>query len=242
MPMTTTHSRTLDKPRSRLHALFAVTAAATVLAVASSPALAVEPFTADYQASYMGMQANGKMTLAPAGDDRWRYSLDISNSLASLSQSTVFEEHNGHWRPISSKDSSNVLVKKSDKHAKYDWSKGVASWSGDVKPDRAGPIKLKAGDMDALLINLAIVRDVEAGKPLRYRMVDDGRVKQLSYSVAGQESITVGGKSHQATKVVSTDGDKQTIAWIVDGMPVPARILQREEGKDAMDLRVQAVR
>src|SRR3546814_614196 len=146
MPMTTTHACTLDKPRSRLHALFAVTAATTVLAVASSPALAVEPFTADYQASYMGMQADGKMTLAPAGDDRWRYSLNISNALASLSQSTVFEEHNGQWRPISSKDSSNVLVKKSDKRAEYDWSKGVASWSGDVKADRAGPVKLKPGD------------------------------------------------------------------------------------------------
>ena len=216
--------------------------AAAVALCFAAPALAVEPFTADYQASYMGMQANGKMTLESAGQDRWRYSLNIKNSLADLSQSTVFEVRDGQWRPLSSTDSSQVLVKKQDKNATYNWSSGVASWTGDVKPDRAGPIKLKAGDMDALLINLAIVRDVEAGKPLRYRMVDDGRVKQLSYSVAGKESITVGGKSHQATKVVSTDGDKQTIAWIVDGMPVPARILQREEGKDAMDLRVQAVR
>ncbi|GAB2624655.1 DUF3108 domain-containing protein [Novilysobacter erysipheiresistens] len=241
MPMTTTHARTLDKPRSRLHALFAVTAAATVLAVASAPALAVEPFTADYQASYMGMQANGQMTLAPAGDDRWRYSLNISNALASLSQSTVFEEHNGHWRPISSKDSSNVLVKKSDKRAEYDWSKGVASWSGDVKADRAGPVKLKPGDMDALLINLALVRDLEAGKPLHYRMVDNGRVKQMNYKVAGKEQISVGGEHKQATKLVNTDGDKQTIAWVVDGMPVPARILQRKDGEDAIDLQVKAV-
>ena len=241
MPMTTTHARTLDKPRSRLHALIAATAAATVLAVASLPAQAVEPFTADYQASYMGMQANDKMTLAPAGDDRWRYSLDISNSLASLSQSTVFEENGGQWRPVSSKDSSNVLVKKSDKNATYDWSRGVASWSGDVKADRAGPVKLKAGDLDALMINLALVRDLEAGRPLDYRMVDNGRVKQMSYKVAGKEKISVGGEQKQATKLVNTDGDKQTIAWVVDGMPVPARILQREDGEDAIDLRVKSV-
>ena len=58
---------------------------------------AVEPFSANYQASYMGMQANGKMTLESAGQNRWRYSLSIKNSLADLSQSTVFEVRDGQW-------------------------------------------------------------------------------------------------------------------------------------------------
>lgn len=212
------------------------------LAVASAPALAVKPFTADYQASYMGMQATGKMTLAAAGENRWRYNLSIANSLANLSQTTVFEERGGQWRPLSGTDSSKVLVKKSSKNASYDWSSGVATWNGDVKADRSGPVKLQAGDLDALLVNLALVRDVHAGKPLRYRMVDDGRVRQMNYTVAGKETITVDGKPQQATKVVSAGGEKQTIVWVVDGMPVPARILQREGGKDSIDLRVQSVR
>lgn len=224
--------------RSALRGLFV----AAALLLASAPALAIDAFTADYQASYMGMQANGKMTLAPAGGDRWRYTLDISNSLANLRQSTVFEDHNGVWRPLSSEDVSQVLVKKTAKTASYDWEQAVASWSGDVKADRSGPIKLKAGDMDALLINLALVRDFKAGKPMSYRLVDDGRVKQLSYKTAGKEQISVGGEQREATKVVNTDGDKQTIAWLVDGMPIPARILQRKDGKDAIDLRVKSVR
>lgn len=217
-------------------------AVVAVLASAAAPAMSVEPFTADYEASYMGMQAKGKMSLTAIDGDRWRYSLDIQNSLASLSQVTEFEEHNGTWRPLTGKDSSKVLVKNSDKIARYDWGKGVASWTGDVKADRAGPIRLKAGDMDALLINLALVRDLAAGKPLKYRLVDNGRTKQLHYVVAGKEQITVGGKPQQATKLVSSDGDKQTIAWVVEGFPVPARILQREDGKDAMDLKVRALR
>ncbi len=110
-----------------------------------------------------------------------------------------------------------------------------------MKPERSKPIKLQAGDMDALLINLALVRDLAAGKPLKYRMVDDGRVKQLSYKVSGTETITVDGKQVEATKVVNTDGDKQTIAWLVEGMPIPARILQRKGGKDDIDLRVKSV-
>lgn len=223
---------------SKLRGLLVVAA----LAIASAPALAVTPFTADYQASYMGMQGNGRMTLASAGGNRWRYTLSVKNQLADLNQSTVFEENGGQWRPLSGTDSTQILVKKSNKSANYDWSRGVASWTGDVKPERAGPIKLQAGDLDALMINLALVRDLAAGKPLKYRMVEDGRVKQLNYTVAGKEQINVGGKPRQATKVMNTDGDKQTIAWVVEGMPVPARILQRKKGEDAIDLLVQAVR
>ena len=58
--------------------------AAAALTVASLPAMALEPFKADYLASYMGMQAEGRMTLAPQGDDRWKYSLSIRNQLAEI--------------------------------------------------------------------------------------------------------------------------------------------------------------
>ncbi len=217
--------------------------AATVVLAGAMPAHAgdVKPFTADYQASYMGVQGVGRMVLAQAGANRWRYSLDIGGSMANLNQTTVFEDANGVWRPLSNSDSSELLVKRKQKQATYDWSRGEARWSGDVKPERAGPVKLQNGDLDAMLVNLAIARDLAAGKPLRYRMVDDGRVKQLNYQVAGKETITIGGKARQATKVTRVDGDKQEVLWLVEGMPVPARILRRKDGQDEMDLRLRAL-
>lgn len=201
----------------------------------------IKPFTAEYRASYMGMEGNGRMVLAPAGANRWRYSLDIDGTMASLNQTTVFEAHEGHWRPVSNSDSSEVLVKRKQKKATYDWAKGEARWSGDVKAERAGPIKLQRGDLDAMLVNLAITRDVAAGKPLRYRLVDDGRVKQLDYRIAGKETITVGGKPMPATKVTRTDGDKQEVLWVVADLPVPARILRRKGGADEMDLQLTSL-
>jgi hypothetical protein len=216
--------------------------AAALLAIASAPALAVKPFTADYSANYMGLQGNGTMTLAASGSDRWTYTLNIRSSLAQVTQSTVFEDHDGQWRPLSGNDSSVLLVRKKNKSASYDWGRGEARWSGDVKADRSGPVKLHAGDLDAMLVNLAIPRDLAAGKPLSYRMVDDGRAKALSYQVAGKEIVTDGGKAQQATKVSRSDGNKQTIVWVVDGLPVPARILQRKDGKDEVDLRLNSVR
>jgi hypothetical protein len=148
----------------------------------------------------------------------------------------------GRWRPLSGTDQSVVLIKKVQKQAQFDWSKGVATWTGDVKADRAGPVPLQPGDLDAMLINLAITRDVAAGKPLRYRMVDDGRAKELVYTVAGKEPITIDGKPRQATTLVRTDGNKQTLVWIVAGLPSPARILQRKDGEDEMDLQFKGMR
>lgn len=216
--------------------------AAAGLALASLPALAIQPFQANYQANYMGMQANGTMTLAAAGANQWRYTLTIQNQLATLSQSTVFDEQNGQLRPLSSNDKSALLVKKRNVQANYDWNSHQATWSGDIKPDRRGPVVLQPGDMDALLINLAIARDLAAGKPLNYRMVDEGRIKPMTYKVVGKENVTVNGKPQQATKVSRSDGDKELIAWIVPDLPVPARLLQREKGQDSLDLTIQSLR
>ncbi len=240
--------RAMRKPRPGLRssALFA----ASLLAITAAPAFAVRPFTADYQVYFEGSpQGEGRMTLVPSGGNRWTYSLIIKGTSgmaavagADIAQTTVFEDNAGQWRPLSGSDSSKMLFKKTSKQAAYDWSRGVATWSGDVKADKAGPVRLKAGDLDAMLVYLALARDVAADKSLAYRLVDDGRVKQLNYVVAGKESVEIAGKSRQATKVVRTDGGKQMIAWLVDGLPVPARILQRKNGRDEMDLRIRSVR
>lgn len=218
--------------------------AATLIALAlpSLPALAIEPFTADYQASYMGLQANGTMSVVAQGNNRWRYSLNIRNQVANLSQNTVFDEKDGRYRPLSGSDHSLMLIKKKNVDATYDWDKREATWSGDIKPDRAGPVSLQAGDMDGLLMNLALAHDVAAGKPLNYRLVEDGRAKPMSYQIAGKESVTVEGKLREATKVIRGDGKRQIVAWVVPGIPVPVRIVQRENGADTLDLTIKSLR
>ena len=242
--MTMTNSATPIRRRARklgLRAAACLALCVALPAVAAQPAT-LKPFTATYQANYMGLRGTGTMVLAPAGGDRWKYSLDIDSAIAQLSQNTVFEAAGGQWKPLTNSDSSMLLIKKSSKQATYDWKQKEARWSGDVKADRAGPVPLHSGDLDAMLINLAIPRDVTAGKPLDYRMVDDGRAKQLNYEVAGKDTIQVAGKPQPATKVSRTDGRRQTVLWVVEGLPVPARILQRKDGKDEMDLQLKSVR
>lgn len=222
--------------------------AGLALAATALPAVAIEPFNADYRANYMGIDATAKMSLASAGNDRWEYRIDIGGMGAELRQSTVFESDGGEWRPVKSVDSQRgtsglaaMLVKNRTVTADYDWARGEARWTGDVKDDRAGPVKLRDGDLDGMLMNLVLVRDVAAGKPLDYRLVEDGRIRRQQFQIAGEETIEVGGRSHQAKRVVRRDGKREIIAWVVEGLPVPARILQRRDGKDHIDLRLTRV-
>jgi hypothetical protein len=210
-------------------------------AVQAAPAR-LKPFTATYEVSYMGLGGTGTMTLASAGGDRWNYGLEIDSAMATLSQRTQFAANGGKWRPLSNHDSSSLLVRKTSRDASYDWDSREARWSGDVKADRAGPVELHDGDLDAMLLNLAIPRDLAAGKPLAYRMVDNGLARNLRYDIVGKDSVEVGGKAQPATKVMRSDGDKQQVIWVVEGLPVPARILQRRDGRDEMDLKLRSIR
>ena len=118
-----------------------------------------------------------------------------------------------------------------------------ARWTGDVKPQRAGPVAMQVGDMDALLVNLALVRDVGFGRTsMNYRLLENGKAKPMAYRVAGREKITVGGRALDTTKVVQSAGGKQTTAWIAAGVPAPVRIVQREDGSEVFRLQLTSWR
>lgn len=215
-------------------------AAVAALAAASFPALALQPFSAQYQANYMGMSANAQMQLAAAGGNRWAYSLNIRSNVGEYLRSTTFDESDGRLRPLNHSEKTSVLVKRKSSQATYDWNARQATWTGDVKPDRAGPVPLQAGDTNALLVDLQLVQDINAGKPLSYRSVDGGRAKAMKFVVNGKEKIQVAGQPRDATKATYSNEDKQIVVWVVNGIPVPARILQREDGQDSIDLRLSS--
>ena len=221
------------------------------LAATALPVAALEPFVASYEAWYEG-KAAGTATMQvvhrDGGDDRWRVDLGIRGNRGfagmvglNLEQSTVFDEIEGRYRPLSQSTVRKAAVVFNRKTTgTYDWTARTAQWSGDVKASRREPVPLQDGDMSGLLINLAAVRDAEPGKSLQYRFVDGGRVRDHQYRVAQQtEPVTVGELSYEAMRVERTNGgNDETIFWIADGVPTPVRILQRENGEDGIDLRL----
>ncbi|WAC63204.1 DUF3108 domain-containing protein [Pseudoxanthomonas sp. SL93] len=226
----------IRKPRLTMLALLAWT---SVLAL---PAHALKPFSAEYAASYKGISAGGSMTLTRQGN-RWTYAMGIRNAAANLSQATVFEDAAGRYRPVGGSDRSTYLMKTRSIITHYNWKALQARWSGDVKPHRAGPIPLRPGDMDALLVNLALVRDVGAGRnAVSYRLVENGRAKPLSYRVVGREKLVVAGRTLDTSRAVQVAGDKQTTVWVAAGVPTPVRIVQREGGSETFRLQLTSWR
>ena len=212
-------------------------------------ARALQPFVASYEAWYEGMPA-GTATMRLVRDDqasRWRVDLGIrgNRGLAgivglNLEQSTVFDVANDIYRPLSQSTVRKALLFDRRITGTYDWRSNTAQWTGDIKKERRAPAAIRYGDMSGLLINLAVIRDAEPGKVLDYRFVDGGRVRDHAYRVADQtEPVTVSELRYEAMRVERTNGgNDETIFWIADGVPTPVRILQRENGEDAVDLRL----
>lgn len=220
-----------------------------MLALAAAPALALEPFVASYQAYRDGKLAgSATMKVARLDGDRWQIDLGVRGTrgfarLARLNieQSTVFDVADGdRYRPATQATVQSALFGGKRMVGLYDWQAGSAQWQGDIKKERRAPLPLQDGDMSALLMNLAVIRDAAPDRRLDYRVVDNGRVRRYEYAVAAQtEIIEVEGLSYDAMRVVRTNGgDDEQIFWVAAGIPTPVRILQREKGQDAIDLRL----
>ncbi len=213
----------------------------------------LSPFEARYEARYEGRLAgNATMRLVDGGTargqgTRWRMDLDIEGDRGlvglvrlNIDQSTVFEAHEDVYVPLSQSSVRKALLFGRTTVGTYDWAARTARWTGDIDRERRAPVPLRDGDLSGLLINLAIMRDAAPGRALHYRFVDGGRARQHEYAVAAEtENIAVGDMHYEALRVSRTNGgNDETIVWVADGVPTPVRILQRENGSDAIDLRL----
>ena len=218
-------------------------------AVAPQPqARALAPFSARYEV-FRGGNPMGDATMQVVKLDaaRWRVDLSIRASRGllrlaglNLQQSTLFAVDGATYRPLSQSTVRRALFGSRQTTGVYDWAAHKAQWQGDVKKTRRAAVALRDGDMSGLLINLAVLRDAQPGANLHYRFVDDGRVREHQYVVASQrESQSVEDIGYDAMRVSRMHaGGDETILWVVEGVPTPIRILQREGGADALDLRL----
>jgi hypothetical protein len=211
-----------------------------------APALA--PFVASYEAHYHGKPAgSANLQLVRERTPQWRVDLGIEGHRGmagvlglNVQQSTAFDVLGDIYRPLGQSTVRKGLFLGRKTVGTYDWSAGSARWQGDIKKRHRQPVALQPGDMSGLLINLAIIRDARPGAVLRYRFVEGGRVRDHVYQVASvPETIAVGELSYSTLRVArSNGGNDDTIVWVAEGVPTPVRILQREDGEDAVDLRL----
>ncbi|GAB3103911.1 DUF3108 domain-containing protein [Lysobacter terrae] len=221
----------------------------TAVVAGAAGARPLEPFIAQYQVFKDGrVLGDAVMQVIKNDGRRWRVDLNIRGTeglvgLAGIAaqQSTVFDiAAGGQYRPLAQSTLRKIVFTKKQTVGVYDWRSHQARWTGDVKESRRAPVPLQDGDQSGLLINLAVVRDAQPGQSMHYRFVDDGRVRDHRYDVSTQlEDVKVGELDYSAMKVARAHGgNEETVIWVVDGVPTPVRILQRENGEDKYDLRL----
>ena len=211
------------------------------------PAEALQPFRATYQVFHAGRElGEATMQLVHVDGVRWRIDLSMRGSGLmrltglNLQQSTVFDTNGRDYRPLTQSTVKRAFLSSRKTIGVYDWNHRTAQWTGDVRKGHGGPVNLQDGDMSGLLIDLAVIRDAAPGSALRYRFVDDGRVREHQWVVApATENISVGELSYDAMRANRIqDGGDDTLIWVAMGVPTPIRILQREDGSDSTDLRL----
>lgn len=204
------------------------------------------PFRATYSVVRNGSPAGvASMQVVDLGSGRWRLDLGIrgTQGLAGLAglnlqQSTVFERVGDAFRPLSQATVKNLLMRSKRITGSYDWARDNAHWTGDISSKRRAPVALQAGDMNALLVNLAVVRDADAGRPLQYRVVDNGRARLQTFTTStAKETVTVGDLSYDAWHVSRTNaGNDGMDAWVSDNVPTPVRIVQKDSDTGTLEL------
>jgi Protein of unknown function (DUF3108) len=222
--------------------------------LAEDIAPALQPFVARYEAHYHAKPAgDATLKVVRLGPPQWRVDLGIDGRRGmagilglNVQQSTVFDvsenDAGSTYRPLSQSTVRKGLVLGRTATGIYDWTHASAQWRGDLKKRHRAPVALRTGDMSGLLINLAIVRDARPGAILRYRFVESGRVRDHIYQTStAPETVVMGELRYSALRVARINGgNDETVVWVVAGVPTPIRILQREDGEDAVDLRLVA--
>ena len=228
-----------------LAAMFACTGA---VAQALPADHALVPFNARYAVFRDGKPlGDASLQLVALDAPRWRVDLHIEATRGlmglaglDLQQSTLFDVDGAEYRPLSQSTVRKALFGKRKATGVYDWRKGAARWTGDVKKTRRNAVPLRAGDMSGLLINLAVLRDASPGATLHYRFVDEGRARDQLYQVAAlREPQQVDDLSYAALRVDRVrSGDETTTFWVVEAVPTPIRILQRDDDGETLELRL----
>lgn len=207
---------------------------------ATAPALAdaidLKPFKATYTAEWKGMTAGTTvLELRGAGPDQYAYS-STSNARGvfrmafseTLTQTSTFRLQDGEVRPISFRG-----VDEKDREIRLDFDWNARRVTGVAK-ERAVDLPLSDGAQDAMSLQIAMLRNVAAGKaPPTVSLIDSDKLKDYELRLEGNARIeTALGELDTVIYTTKRAGtDRMTRTWVAPALgylPVKA---ERIRGK-----------
>ncbi len=97
------------------------------------------------------------------------------------------------------------------------------------------------GTIDPALMELRLMDDLSANRPLSYRITEKGKLKQYQFRRLGQETLNLPAGKYNCEKiqVIHDGGERSTTVWLAPELNyVPAQIRHNEKG-DIIETRLK---
>ncbi|MFP3514597.1 DUF3108 domain-containing protein [Pseudomonas sp. SIMBA_077] len=212
--------------------------ALSLLAVPAVQAAELHPFQASYTADWkqLPMSGSAERSLVKNDNGNWTLNFKASMMIASLTESSTFDFKNDSLIPKSYSFERGGLGKSKNVSLDFDWKTNVVTGTDNKDPVS---VKLLSGMLDKSTYQLALQRDVAAGKQnMNYLVVDGDDVDTYDFRVMGSEVVDTKAGKVDAIKVERvrdpTQNKRITEMWFAknwDGLLVKLRQVEKD-GKE----------
>lgn len=214
--------------------------ALSAMLVVSTAPVGVQAAPPAFQASYSVVKSGlslGEMQLSLAYSNAgYTYQkITKANGLAAMISGDVLTERsNGLKQGMQLRPQTYLHHHKNrrkDRRDQYSFTTPTqVSGAYDNKPYT---LNLPAGTIDPALLELRLMEDVAANRPLKYNVTEKGKVKNYQFQRLGKETINVPAGEFSCEKIQMTrdGGERQTTLWLAPELGyAPAQIRHNEEG------------
>lgn len=199
----------------------------------------------DFQAVYQ-LRVNGlvigeaQVGLAAQAKGRYLYSSRThSTGLLRIfrndkvAESSLFTLHDQHIRPLEYRFDHTGSKKERHAYLKFDWNAGEVA---NTVEGHTWEMKIPERTLDKLVVQLAVMMDLDAGKKeLVYAIADGGKLKEYKFANVGQEKLRVPAGEFATLKLerLRKDNDRTTYLWCapsLGNLPVRIKQIENEDG------------
>jgi hypothetical protein len=203
---------------------------------AVAPGGALQPFEAHYRVSYRGLSVGGSTLRLSRGDgETWIYeSRNLARGLARLAfpdpitQTSRFRLHDGAVQPLAYSNDDGSRATDRDVKLAFDWSAHRVTGTAQ---DRGVDVPLKPGTQDALSVQIALMRELAAGRePREFLLIDKDEIKEYRYEREGdiQLDTALGRVPTVVYRSQATGSSRVTRMWLAPSLGyLPVRAEQR---------------
>ncbi|MFN3581235.1 MAG: DUF3108 domain-containing protein [Pseudomonas sp.] len=186
------------------------------LAATSLNAAELIPFSASYAADMRNVPVNGEAThsLRDNGDNTWTLSFNASMFVARLTEESILKLENDRVVPLQYRYERRGLGRGRETTQVFDWEAGTVTGSHRGK---AFTLATEPGLLDKTTYQLALQRDLLAGKKdMYYRVADGDDIDDYHFRVSGERRVTTRVGQFDAVevdRVRDSDSKRQTTLW-----------------------------